>query len=111
MIKLSNILNELLNTYEITATLVSDKKTSTNDILDQIRGLEKVTTIRNITPPEYMLQSNFTYTIIIIKFITRGDVNKDIESIKNNILTTGDSNLRIPGVKSFQYKNDTLKRL
>ena len=39
MIKLGNILNELLNTYEITATLVSDKKTSTNDILDQIRGL------------------------------------------------------------------------
>ena len=111
MIKVKNILLEVVNTYQIQAALASDRKVSITSILDQIRGLEKVTTIRNITPPEYMLQSNFTYTIIIIKFITRGDVNKDIESIKNNILTTGDSNLRIPGVKSFQYKNDTLKRL
>jgi hypothetical protein len=111
MIKLSNILNELLNTYEITAILVSDKKTSTNDILDQIRGLEKVITIRNITPPEYMVQSNFTYTIIKIKFVTREDVNKDIENIKNKILISRDSSLRIPGVKSFKYKQNSLKRL
>jgi ABC-type transporter Mla maintaining outer membrane lipid asymmetry ATPase subunit MlaF len=111
MIKLTNILNELLNTFEITAILISDKGTSTNDILDQIRALEKVTVIRNITPPEYMIQSNSSHTILTIKFITRGDVNKDIQNLKNKILTTSDSNLRIPGVKSFNYKMDTLKRL
>jgi hypothetical protein len=111
MIKLTNILNELLNTYEITAILISDKGVSTNDILDQIRALEKITIIRNITPPEYMTQSSSSHTILNIKFITRGDVNKDIQNIKNNILTTSDSNLRIPGVKSFSYKMDTLKRL
>jgi ABC-type transporter Mla maintaining outer membrane lipid asymmetry ATPase subunit MlaF len=111
MIKLTNILNELLNTFEITAILISDKGTSTNDILDQIRALEKVTVIRNITPPEYMTQSNSNHTILTIKIITRGDVNKDIQNLKNKILTTSDSNLRIPGVKSFNYKMDTLKRL
>jgi ABC-type transporter Mla maintaining outer membrane lipid asymmetry ATPase subunit MlaF len=111
MIKLTNILNELLNTFEITAILISDKGTSTNDILDQIRALEKVTVIRNITPPEYMTQSNSNHTILTIKIITREDVNKDIQNLKNKILTTSDSNLRIPGVKSFNYKMDTLKRL
>jgi ABC-type transporter Mla maintaining outer membrane lipid asymmetry ATPase subunit MlaF len=111
MIKLTNILNELLNTFEITAILISDKGTSTNNILDQIRALEKVTVIRNITPPEYMTQSNSNHTILTIKIITRGDVNKDIQNLKNKILTTSDSNLRIPGVKSFNYKMDTLKRL
>ena len=111
MIKLTKILKELLNTYEITAILISDKSVSTNDILDQIRALEKVTIIRNITPPEYMTQSNFSNTILNIKFITRGNVNRDIQTLKNDILTTSDSNLRIPGVRSFNYKMDTLKRL
>ena len=111
MIKLTNILTELLNTFEITAIIISDKKESITDILDQIRALEKVTVIRNITPPEYMTQSNSSHTILTIKFITRGDVNKDIENIKNKILISGDSSLRIPGVKSFKYKQNSLKRL
>ena len=41
MIKLKNILTELLNTFEITAIIVSDKKESITDILDQIRALKK----------------------------------------------------------------------
>ena len=111
MIKLTNILNELLNTFEITALIISDKKESITDILDQIRALKKVTTVRNITPPEYMVQSASEHHIISIKFVTRGDAKKDIEQIRKNILITNDSNLRISGVKSFQFKMDTLKRL
>ena len=38
MIKLTNILTELLNTFEITAIIVSDKKEPITDILDQIRA-------------------------------------------------------------------------
>ena len=110
MIKLTNILTELLNTFEITAIIVSDKKEQITDILDQIRALKKITTVRNITPPEYMMQSTSEHHIITIKFVTRGDVKQDLEQIKKNILITSDSNLRIPGVKSFQYKLETLKR-
>ena len=110
MIKLTKILKELLNTYEITAILISDKSVSTNDILDQIRALKKITTVRNMTPPEYMVQSSSEHTIVSIKFVTRGDARKDLEKIKRDILVTSDSNLRIPGMKSFQYKMDTLKR-
>ena len=110
MIKLTNILTELLNTFEITAIIVSDKKEPITDILDQIRALKKITTVRNMPPPEYMVQSSSEHTIVSIKFVTRGDARKDLEQIKRDILVTSDSNLRIPGMKSFQYKMDTLKR-
>lgn len=112
MIKLTNILTELLNTFEVTALLASDKKISITEILDQIRALQKITTVRNVTPPEYMTQSSAEHTIIIIKFVTRGDAKQDLEQIKNNILTQGKDriDLRIPGIKSFKFKIDTLKR-
>ena len=112
MIKLTNILTELLNTYEVTAILSNDRKTNITEILDQIRALRKITTVRNVTPPEYMTQSNAQHSIIILKFVTRGDALQDLKQIKNDILTqTKDrSGLRIPGIKSFKIKIDTLKR-
>jgi len=112
MIKLKNILTELLNTFEITALLSSNKKIPITEILDQIRGLRKITTVRNVTPPEYMSQSSSEHTIIIIKFITRGNAKQDLEQIKNDILTQNKdrTDLRIPGVKNFKFKYETLKR-
>ena len=112
MIKLKNILTELLNTFEITALLSSDRKVPITEILDQIRALRKITTVRNITPPEYMMQSTSEHHIITIKFVTRGDAKQDLEQIKNDILTSdrSETDLRVPGVKSFKYKMDTLKR-
>ena len=112
MIKLTNILTELLNTFEITALLASDKSIPITEILDQIRALRKITTVRNVTPPEYMTQSSAEHTIIILKFVTRGDAKQDLEQIKNDILTQSKdrTDLRIPGVKSFKYKYETLKR-
>ena len=112
MIKLTNILTELLNTFEITALLTSDKKASITEILDQIRALRKVTTVRNVTPPEYMAQSSSEHTILILKFVTRGEPKQDLEFIKSNILTQGKdrTDLRIPGVKNFNFKYETLKR-
>jgi len=112
MIKLTTILTELLNTYEVQATIISDKKTNITDILDQIRALRKITTVRNITPAQYMTQSLSQHTIIMIKFVTRGDASKDIEHIKRDILTSDNlsTDIRIPGVKSFTIKSETLIR-
>ena len=112
MIKLTNILTELLNTFEITALLSSDRKIPITEILDQIRALRKITTVRNVTPPEYMTQSSAEHTIIILKFVTRGDAKQDLEKIKNDVLTQSKdrTDLRIPGVKSFKFKFETLKR-
>ena len=110
MHKLTNILKEMLNTYQVNAYMLTDREYNITDVLDQIRAVQKITIVRNMTPPEYMIQSPSEHTIISIKFVTRGDARKDLEQIKRDILVTSDSNLRIPGMKSFQYKMDTLKR-
>lgn len=113
MIKLKNILNEVLNTYIVQAYMLTDNDFNITDVLDQIRAIRKITIVRNITPPEYVQKQNLEYTLVTIKFITRGDAKQDLEKIKQDILTSDRSktDLRIPGVKSFKYKEGTLRRL
>ena len=113
MIKLTNIITEVLNTYQVEAFLLTDPKMNISDVLDQIRAIQKVTIVRNITPEDYLQRPNIEYTLVSIKFITRGDSKQDMEKIKQDILTSDRSknDLRVPGVKSFKYKEETLKRL
>ena len=113
MIKLKNILNELLNTYIIQASMLSDTEYNITDILDQIRALKKVTIVRNITPPEYTQKQDSEYTLVTIKFISRGDAKQDLEQLKQDILTSdlSKTDLRVPGIKSFKFKPETLHRL
>ena len=112
MIKLKTILTEMLNTFEVQAVILSDRKESITDILDSIRAVRSITTVRNITPPEYPQKENAEYTLVIIKFVTRADAKQNLQQIKNDILTSDRSktDLRVPGVKSFKYKMDTLRR-
>ena len=113
MIKLKNILNEILNTYIVQAYMLTDTEYNITDVLDQIRAIRKVTIVRNITPPEYVQKKNFEYTLVTIKFVSRGNPKKDIEKIKQDVLTSDRSatDLRVPGVRSFKYKPETLRRL
>ena len=113
MIKLKNILNEVLNTYIVQAYMLTDTDYNITDVLDQIRAIRKVTIIRNITPPEYAQKQNFEYTLVTIKFITRGNPKQDLEKLKQDILTSDRSmnDLRVPGVKSFKIKPETLQRI
>ena len=113
MIKLKNILNEILNTYIVQAYMLTDTNYNITDVLDQIRAIRKITIVRNITPPEYVQKKNFEYTLVTIKFVSRGNPKQDIEKIKQDVLTSDRSatDLRVPGVKSFKYKPQTLRRL
>ena len=113
MIKLKNILSEILNTYQIEAYMLTDPSYNITDVLDQIRAIRKITIVRNITPEDYLQKPNVEFTLVSIKFITRGDAKQDMEKIKQDIETSDMSktDLRVPGVKSFKYKEDTLKRL
>ena len=113
MIKLKNILNEVLNTYIVQAYMLTDTSYNITDVLDQIRAIRKITIVRNITPPEYVQKKNLEYTLVTIKFVSRGNPKKDIEKIKQDVLTSDRSatDLRVPGVKSFKYKEGTLRRL
>ena len=113
MIKIKNILLEILNTFQVEAIILTDTKYNITDILDQIRGLRKVTIVRNITPPEYVQKPNIEYTLVTIKFISRGDAKQDLTKFKEDILTSDMSktDLRVPCVKSFKIKPETLKRI
>ena len=113
MIELKNILNEVLNTYIVQAYMLTDSDYNITEILDQIRAIRKVTIIRNITPPEYSQRKNMEYTLVTIKFISRGNPKQDLEQLKQDILTSDRSinDLRVPGVKSLKFKPETLQRI
>ena len=113
MIKLKNILTEVLNTYIVQAYMLTDTDYNITDVLDQIRAIRKITIVRNITPPEYIQKPNVEYTLVTIKFITRGEPKKDLEKIKQDVETSDMSktDLRVPGVKTFKFKYETLRRL
>ena len=113
MIKLKNILNEVLNTYIVQAYMLTSTDYNITDVLDQIRAVRKVTIIRNITPEDFLQKTNVEYTLVSIKFITRGDAKQDLDKLKQDILTSDRSktDLRVPGVKSFKFKPETLQRI
>jgi hypothetical protein len=113
MIKLKNILSEVMNTYQIQASLMSDRGVGITNILDQIRGLEKVTIVNNITPEEYVQKEKVEYTRVKIKFVSRTDPKQDIIKMKKDMLTSDlkTSDMRIEGLKNVKFRIETLKRL
>ena len=113
MIKLTKILSEVLNTFQVEADIISDKAFNITGILDQIRGLYKVTIVNNITPENYPQKDKVDFTRVKIKFVTRTDPKQDIENFRKDILISNlDKNdLRIPGVKSIKFKPETIKRI
>ena len=71
MVKLTNILNEVLNTFIVECEILTDSTFNITDILDEVRALRKVTIVNNITPEEYPQKDKIEYTKVKIKFVTR----------------------------------------
>ena len=113
MIKLKNILSEVMNTYQVQVALMSDKRVGITSILDQIRGLEKVTIVNNITPEEYIQKEKVEYTRVKLKFVSRGNPKEDIVKMKKDMLTSDlkTSDMRIDGLQNAKFRIETLKRL
>ena len=102
-----------MNTYQIQASLMSDRKVGITNILDQIRGLEKVTIVNNITPEEYVQKEKVEYTRVKIKFVTRGNPKEDIVKMQKDMLTSDlkTSDMRIDGLKNVKFRVETLRRV
>ena len=113
MVKLTNILNEVLNTFTVECEILTDRQFNITDVLDEVRALRKVTIVNNITPEEYPQKDKIEYTKVKIKFVTRTDPKIDLDKFKDDMLTSDISktDLRIPGVKSVKFKLETLKRI
>jgi hypothetical protein len=65
MIKLKDILTEILNTYEVDVIIKSNKKQNISDILDQIRALRKITTLK-IQPHQITHKKKISNTLALI---------------------------------------------
>tara|TARA_Y100000996_G_C22241247_1_gene527783 strand:+ start:190 stop:528 length:339 start_codon:yes stop_codon:yes gene_type:complete len=112
MISLKKILYEVLNNYSVEVDLFVDKSTSTYDITNEIRALKGVTIVTIITPDDYSQTGGDEYIRLRIKFVTRGDANEMLQGFLNNALAKDDKDsIRIPGVKSMKYRENTLNRL
>ena len=114
MVQLKDILNEILNTYQVEGTLISNKEENISDILNQIRGIRKVTILNNVTPDDIPQREDTEITKFELKFISRtSEPKKDIEKFKKDILQSDyeKNDLKIPGVRSVDFNMDSLKRL
>ena len=114
MIKLQDILSEVLNTFQVEAILVSDKKVNISSILDQIRGLHKVTIVTNITQNK-KTNPNYEFTKVKIKFVSRENPKEDLIQLKKDMLTSDftpdHKHIRVSGLKSVKFKPETLTRI
>ena len=114
MIQLKDILNEILNTYQVNGTIVSSKEENISDILNQIRGIRKVTVLNNTTPDDVPEREDTEITTFELKFVSRtNEPKKDIEKFKKDILQSDyeKNDLKVPGVRSIEFDINTLKRL
>ena len=112
MISLKRILNEVLSNYSVEVDLFIDKSTSTYDVTNEIRALKGVTIVTIITPEDYSQTGGDEYIRLRIKFVTRGEVKDMLQQFLDDALAKDDKDsIRIQGIKSMKYREDTLKRL
>ena len=113
MIKLSNILTEVLNTFQVECDILTDRKFNITDVLNEVRAVRKVTIVNNITPEEYPQKDKVEFTRLKIKFVTREDPKTDLIQFRKDMLTSdlSKTDLRVPGIKTVKFKLETLKRL
>ena len=115
MISLKKILYEVLNNYSVEVDLFVDKSISTYDVTNEIRALKGVTIVTIITPEDYSQTGGDEYIRLRIKFVTRGEADEMLQGFLDDALANSpgpkEDNIRIQGVKSMKYRENTLKRL
>ena len=112
MIKLKNILYEILNNFSVEVDLFVDKSSSHYNITNEIRALKGVTIVTIITPEDYAQTGGDDYIRLRIKFVTRGEASEMLQTFLDSVLAKDDNNsIRIEGIKSMKFREETLKRL
>ena len=115
MIKLKDILNEALNIYSVSVSIISDKEANFTDILDGMRATRKVTIINANTSDEIELKNRQrndgkeTHTATM-KFVAGNDPKQDLEFLKTTMMSSdkGDPGLRITGLRHIIFNTNTL---
>ena len=118
MIKLKDILNEVIQVHSVDVVIVSDKDSNFTDILDGMRATRKVTIINANTSPD-IEEKNRKRTdgkevhTATLKFAAGKDPKQDLEFFKKTMLSSdkGDPESRIPGLRHLIFKPESLTRL
>ena len=111
MISLKKILYEVLNNFSVEVDFFIDSQYNTYDILNEIRALKGITIVTIITPEDYNQTGGDEYLRLRIKFVTRGDAQEMMQSFLDTALASKDDTIRIQGIKSMKFREDTVKRL
>lgn len=118
MVKLKDILNEVIQIYSVSVVIVSDKDANFTDILDGMRATRKVTIINSNTSDELEAKNRARNDgkevhTATLKFASGKDPKQDLEFLKTTMLKSdsGDPEQRIPGLRHLIFKPDTLTRL
>ena len=111
MISLKKILYEVLNNFSVEVDLFVDKSSSHYNITNEIRALKGITIVTIITPEDYNQTGGDEYLRLRIKFVTRGDAQEMMQSFLDTALASKDDTIRIQGIKSMKFREETLKRI
>tara|TARA_R110002049_G_scaffold2241_3_gene16364 strand:- start:128 stop:484 length:357 start_codon:yes stop_codon:yes gene_type:complete len=118
MIKLKDILNEALNIYSVSVSVISDKDANFTDILDGMRATRKVTIINSNTSDEIEAKNRTRNDgkeihTATMKFVAGNDPKQDLQFLKTTMLSSdkGDPGMRIKGLRHIKFNPKTLTKL
>ena len=118
MIKLKDILNEALNIYSVSVSIISDKEANFTDILDGMRATRKVTIINANTPEDIEAKNRQRNdgkqtNTATMKFVAGNNPKQDLEFLKTTMLSSnkGDPGMRIKGLRHIIFNTNTLTKL
>jgi len=118
MIKLKDILNEALNIYSVSVSIISDKEANFTDILDSMRATRKVTIINANTPEDIEAKNRQRNdgkqtNTATMKFVAGNNPKQDLEFLKTTMLSSdkGDPGMRIKGLRHIIFNTNTLTKL
>jgi hypothetical protein len=118
MIKLKDILNEALNIYSVSVSIISDKEANFTDILDGMRATRKVTIINSNTSDEIEAKNRARNDgkeihTATMKFVAGNDPKQDLQFLKTSMLSSdkGDPGMRIKGLRHIKFNPKTLTKL
>jgi len=118
MIKLKDILNEALNIYSVSVSIISDKEANFTDILDGMRATRKVTIINSNTSDEIEAKNRARNDgkeihTATMKFVAGNDPKQDLQFLKTTMLSSdkGDPGMRISGLRHIKFNPKTLTKL
>lgn len=109
MIKLQNLLLEVLSIYEIEVMIKVERQANKVDIYNEIRGIDGVVVVKveQNTYLNTLITDQTEYALLHMKYIVRKDPREEITEIKKRALSTQ----KIPGLLKFVPRFKTLEKI